>query len=84
MKFLLGFAAGLVLALVYAPEPGEQMRARLAEKARKVIRLPERKAEELAETTKEKAGELGGRIGREAAEAAVQAVQDEMLGKKPA
>ena len=84
MKFILGFAVGVVLAILYAPAPGEETRGRLAEKARDLARLPQQKAEELARISKEKAGDLGGRVGRQAAEAAVEAVRSEIAGEKSA
>lgn len=90
MRFLLGFGIGVVLGIVFAPAPGEETRDRLLDKARELVHLPERKiqekAQEIAEVSKDRAGEIGSRVGRQAAEAAVQAVKDEVLnkGQKPA
>jgi gas vesicle protein len=80
MKFVLGFAAGLGLALILAPARGEQTRRLLAQKARELMRIPREKAEEAAEAAKERAGEIGARIGRRAAESAVEAVKSDVLG----
>lgn len=82
MKFVLGFAIGVGLALILAPAPGIETRRRLLERMRELGQLPEKKAEEFADTAKQKAGDLGGRIGREAAEAAVDAVKNDVLGKR--
>lgn len=81
MKLVLGFAAGLVLALIFAPAPGEETRRRLAQKARELMHVPREKAEEAAERAKERAGEIGAEVGRRAAEAAVEAVREDVLGK---
>ncbi len=90
MRFFLGFGIGILLGMVFAPAPGEETRRRLSDKARAVAHLPERKLQEkvreMAEISKDKAGEVGSRVGRQAAEAAVQAVTEEMTnrGQKPA
>lgn len=90
MRFLLGFAIGVGLGMIFAPAPGEETRRRLLDKTRELAQLPERKVQEkvqeISATSKDKAGEIGSRVGREAAEAAVQAVTDEVLkpGQKPA
>jgi gas vesicle protein len=90
MRFLLGFGVGVVLGIIFAPAPGGETRTRLAGKARELVHLPERKVQEkvqeVADASKARAGEIGSRVGRQAAEAAVQAVSDEMLnrGQKPA
>lgn len=90
MRFLLGFGVGVALGMIFAPGPGEETRTRLAGKARELVHLPERKiqekVQEIAGVSKDKAGEIGSRVGRQAAEAAVQAVTDNVLkeGQKPA
>lgn len=81
MKFLLGLFTGVVLGMMYAPAPGQETREELAQKAREWSDLPA-KAEQLAEASKQKAGEIGARVGREAAEKAVQAAADKIMGKK--
>ena len=80
MKFLLGLFTGLVLGMMYAPAPGQETREELAQKAREWSDLSA-KADQLAEASKEKAGEIGARVGREAAEKAVQAAADKLMGK---
>jgi len=82
VNFLVGLAIGIVLGLLSAPAPGRETRIRLLRRARELGHLPERKAEQFAQVAKEKAGELGSRIGRQAAEAAVEAVRDDVLGKR--
>lgn len=78
MKFFIGFGIGVALGMLYAPAPGSESRAWLARRTQALSDLPEQKAAEWAEEGKEKAGELGARLGREAAEAATQAVADEL------
>ena len=80
MKFVLGFATGFALSLIFAPARGEETRRALPEKAQDLMRLPRKKAEEAAEAAKEKAGEIGARIGRRAAESAVEAMEKDVLG----
>lgn len=70
------------MGLLMVPAPGEQTRAELADKARDLSRVPLQKTAEAAQASKEKAGEIGARVGRQAAEAAVQAVTDELMGKR--
>jgi len=82
MKFVLGFMTGVALGLVFAPAAGRQTREELAQKARDWSEVPAQKAAEIAEASKQKAGDLGARVGRQAAEAAVQAATNELLGKK--
>ena len=72
MKFIFGFAIGVVLGLLYAPARGEETRRLLLEKAREMPELPQQKAREIAATAKNKAGDLGAKLGRQAAEAAVE------------
>ena len=81
MKFLFGLLTGVVLGMMYAPAPGQETREELAQKAREWSDLSQ-KAEQLAEASKEKAGEIGARVGREAAEKAVQAATDKIMGKR--
>ena len=81
MKFLLGLLTGVMVGMVLAPAPGRETREELIEKAREWSDFAS-KAEQLAEASKEKAGEIGARVGREAAEKAVQAATDKILGKK--
>jgi gas vesicle protein len=82
VKFVLGFVIGIVIGLLSAPAPGRETRQKLAEKARQLRQLPEEKVEQFAEATKERAGELGSRVGRQAAEAAIEAVRQDVLGKR--
>ena len=82
MKFLLGVMAGVALGLVFAPAEGRRVREELAEKAREWSEVPAQKAAQMAEAGKQKAGDLGARVGREAAEAAVEAATDRVLGKQ--
>lgn len=85
LLFCCGFSAGVCLGLIAAPAAGEHTRASLAEKARGVARIPEEKAQQAADIAKEKAGDLGSQIGRQAAESAVEALKENVLGKqKPA
>lgn len=79
MKFLLGFGIGLGLALLFAPASGEETRRQLADRVRVVAR---QKTERAAEAARQKAGEVGSRIGREAAEAAVEKLTDDVLGRE--
>lgn len=81
MKFLFGLFTGVVLGMMYAPAPGQETREELAQKAREWSDLSQ-KAEQLAEASKAKAGEIGARVGREAAEKAVQAATDKIMGKR--
>ena len=81
MKFLLGFALGFGISLLFAPASGEETRRGIAQRTQELMDLPRQKAEEAAEAAKEKAGELGSRVGRQAAESAVQAVEQDVLGE---
>jgi gas vesicle protein len=76
MKFLLGFAIGMGLAVLLAPAPGEVTRHRLFARVQKKTR---EKAMEIADISQEKAGQIGEDIGRRVAEAAVQAVKEDLL-----
>jgi len=79
MKFLLGFAIGFAGAVLFAPAPGQETRRRLLQRARDWQRVPERKAEEIAEAAEKRAGDIGASVGRRAAESAVEAVKQGVL-----
>jgi gas vesicle protein len=81
MRFLLGFAVGFGISLLFAPASGEETRRSLRQSAQELMDLPRRKAEEAAEAAKQKAGELGSQVGGQAAESAVQAMEENVLGK---
>jgi gas vesicle protein len=80
MKFILGFAIGLGMALLVAPASGTETRRQIKERIRELAHLPHKKLEHAAEAAKAQAGELGSKIGREAAEAAVEKITDQVLG----
>lgn len=84
MRFLWGLGVGLGLGLLFAPAPGEETRQKLSDKAQAWMRVPQEKMEQAADAAKEKAGDLGSRIGRQAAQAAVESVREEVLGDKTA
>jgi gas vesicle protein len=67
--------------MICAPARGRETRARLKEKAQNLADLPRKKAAQIADVSKEKAGELGAKIGREAAESALEAVKENVLGQ---
>lgn len=81
MRFLLGFAIGFGFGLVMAPASGAETRHNIVQRVRDLAEIPRQKVEEAAESAKERAGELGSRVGREAAEAAVDAVETDVLGR---
>jgi gas vesicle protein len=81
MRFLLGFALGFGISLLFAPASGAETRRNIGQRAQQLMDLPHQKAEEAAEAAKEKAGEVGSRVGRQAAESTVQAVEENVLGK---
>jgi len=81
MKFLLGFAIGFAGAVLFAPAPGQETRRRLLQRARDWQRVPERKAEEIAEAAEKRGGDIGASVGRRAAESAVEAVKQGVLGE---
>ena len=81
MRFLLGFGIGVVLGMVFAPAAGQETRRKLRERAAELAQLPQEKVAHAANVAKEKAGELGARIGRQAAEAAVETVKDQVIGQ---
>lgn len=70
MRFILGFAVGFCISLLFAPASGEETRRSLMQGAQELMDLP-----------RQKAGELGSQVGRQAAESAVQAMEDSVLGK---
>lgn len=80
MKFLLGLGIGVALGTVFAPASGEETRRWLKHQSHEISRLPKRKVREALESTREKAGEMGARAGRKAAESAVQAVENKIVG----
>jgi gas vesicle protein len=81
MRFLLGFAVGFGIGLFLAPASGAETRDAIAQRMRDIAEITRQKAEEVAETAKQHAGDLGSRVGRRAAEAAVNAVEQDVLGK---
>jgi gas vesicle protein len=81
MRFLLGFAVGFGISLLFAPASGEETRRCLRQRAQELMDIPRQKAEQAAETAKQKAGELGSQVGRQAAESAVEAMEENVLGK---
>ena len=84
MKFLLGVGLGLGLALLFAPAEGKALRRRLLQKGSDLVHAPSQKVKRTTEALKERAGEVGARVGRQAAEAAVGGISDEVLGTKSA
>ncbi|MFZ0733136.1 MAG: YtxH domain-containing protein [Candidatus Sulfotelmatobacter sp.] len=84
MKFLLGFGIGIGLGMVFAPASGAETRRKLREKIAELARMPEEKMQAAADAVEEKAGDLGSRVGRQAAEAAVESVRNDILGDKSA
>jgi len=86
MNFLFGLALGYGIGLLIAPERGDVMRERLMDKAKDLASVPREKMEQTirdaAASTQQRAGEIGSEVGRRAAEAAVQAVSEELLGDK--
>jgi gas vesicle protein len=87
MKFFLGFGIGLAAGLLFAPASGRDTRRRLQEKFEDTMNASEEKVNEtvqdIAERGRQKAGELGGRLGRQAAEGAVDAVTQRVVGDRP-
>ncbi len=80
MKFVVGFAIGVALGTIFAPASGDETRRWIKGKAEEVSRLPKKKLREAADSTRERAGEMGARIGRQAAESAVRAVENRVVG----
>jgi len=81
MRFLLGFAVGFGISLLFAPASGEETRRSLMQGAQELIDIPRQKAQQAAEAASQKAGELGSQVGRQAAESAVQAMEENVLCK---
>jgi gas vesicle protein len=81
MRFLLGFAIGFGFGVLLAPASGAETRDKIAQRMRDVAEIPRQKAEKAAEAAKQRVGELGSRVGREVAEAAVDAVEKDVLGQ---
>ena len=81
MRFLLGFGIGVGLAMLLAPASGEETRGRILDKAQELADIPRKKAAQMAEVSKEKAGQVGADVGRKAAEAAVEAVKQNVVGE---
>lgn len=84
-RFLFGFAVGMGLGMLFAPAPGEETRDLLRQRTREWMEMSQRKIEEevevAAQLAKAKAGGPGSQIGRQAAENAVQTVEQNVLGK---
>jgi gas vesicle protein len=78
LGFLLGFTAGVVVAIIWAPKSGAETRSWIVRKKDELKRRSEQKAEQIAEQAKQKAGDVGSKVGREAA---VDAAKDNLLGK---
>lgn len=74
-KFLLGIACGIGLGLLFAPAPGEETRARLADAARRPGELARDKVQEVREDI----AQMGADLGRQVAEKAVDKVTPEKL-----
>jgi len=84
MKFILGVLIGTAVGLIFAPAPGEETREQLYERAREYADIPQQKAADLIEQNKDKIGDIGARVAREAAEAAVESVTQELRNPKTA
>ncbi len=84
MKFLFGVGLGFVVGMIVAPAPGTDSRRRLAQTVRGWVNAPrermEEKVDEIARKSEQKAGDVGSEVGRKAAEAAVRAVREEVIG----
>jgi gas vesicle protein len=84
VKFFLGLGIGVALGILFAPARGEETRRQLSERAHDLASVPGRqmqeKVAEIARKSEQKAGEVGSEVGRQAAEAAVRAVREEVLG----
>lgn len=81
MKFLLGFGVGWVIGVLLAPATGAESRQKLASTARGLANLSQTKTDQVVESAKQKAGELGGKIGQQTAEAAVEGITGDALGR---
>jgi len=62
-SFVLGVATGVVLGLLFAPEPGEDFRGKLGRRLKTLRDLAGEKAEELGELVSD-AAVVGGRARR--------------------
>ena len=51
------------------------------ERAAELAQLPQEKVAHAANVAKDKAGEQGARVGRQAAEAAVESVKEQVIGQ---
>ncbi|HET7871927.1 MAG TPA: YtxH domain-containing protein [Terriglobales bacterium] len=78
LKFLVGIACGIGVGLLVAPAPGEEIRARLAEAARRPGDLAREKVQE----AREDIAQVGANPGRQVAEKAVDKVLPETLKEK--
>ena len=56
MRFLLGFAVGFGISLLFAPASGEETRRSLMQGAQELIDIPRQKAEQAAEAAQPKSG----------------------------
>lgn len=85
-EFLAGLGIGLAGSLLLAPAAGEATRRRIRKKVEGVLDRSEQRAgqavQKFAEHSQKRAGEIGSRVGREAAKAAVKAVEEEVVGNK--
>jgi gas vesicle protein len=79
ISFLIGTAVGAGVALLATPASGEEMRAWLGRKTREIKQVPGEKVEQAAEAAKARAGDLGSQVGKQAAEAAVEAVKENLF-----
>jgi len=77
--FLLGAAVGAGLALLFAPQSGEETRAQVRRAARRV----RRKAREMAETGRDAVGDIA-RTGKAAARDAREAIEQRLAKHRTA
>jgi len=74
------------IGMALAPAPGDETRERLEHRVRDLAQTPRRKMEkkvdEVAGAVEQKAGDIGSKVGRQAAEAAVEDVREDVLGSK--
>jgi len=85
VRFVLGFGIGFALAVLFAPAAGQETRRKFSEKLQDLQQMPKQKAEELAQAAEKRVGDIGASVGRKAAESAVEAVREDVLGQnKPA
>ncbi len=76
LKFLGGLAAGFGIGLLIAPAAGEETRRELLDKARDIVRYPEKKANELLDAVPDKAAQVAADAARQAAVEAVAKVRE--------